>query len=233
MPIHDWTRVSAGTWHDFQLAWIAEIRNVLNDGLMPPGYYAQSEQIVGPLGPDVLVLQAEASTPETNGHSGPRGEAISGGLATAVAPPRPRLIAENNTSEYVRKRRTVVIRHTSGDRIIALIELVSPGNKDSRHAIQSFTEKAVEALFRGYHLLILDLFPPTPRDPDGLHALIWEAFGESDYQNPAELPLSLIAYSSGLPKRAYLEPTAVGQELIEMPLFLEPEIYVNVPLEVT
>jgi hypothetical protein len=31
----------------------------------------------------------------------------------------------------------------------------------------------------------------------------------------------------------YVEPTAVGRELLEMPLFLEPEIYVNVPLEAT
>lgn len=23
MPIHDWTRVSAGTFHDFHVAWIA------------------------------------------------------------------------------------------------------------------------------------------------------------------------------------------------------------------
>jgi hypothetical protein len=47
MPIHDWTRVSDGTFHDFHIAWIAEIRNVLNGGLLPPGYYyAQAEQIV-------------------------------------------------------------------------------------------------------------------------------------------------------------------------------------------
>jgi hypothetical protein len=46
MPIHDWTRVSDGTFHGFHVAWIAEIRNVLNGGLLPPNYYAQAEQIV-------------------------------------------------------------------------------------------------------------------------------------------------------------------------------------------
>ncbi|MGL4423965.1 MAG: hypothetical protein ACRCZF_25145 [Gemmataceae bacterium] len=51
MPIHDWTRVRAGTWHAFHLSWISEIQLALNNGLMPPGYYAQAEQIVGPLGP--------------------------------------------------------------------------------------------------------------------------------------------------------------------------------------
>jgi hypothetical protein len=43
----------------------------------------------------------------------------------------------------------------------------------------------------------------------------------------------LAAYSAGPCKRAYVEPTAVGRALIDMPLFLEPEIYVNVPLEAT
>ncbi|MGL6072793.1 MAG: DUF4058 family protein [Fimbriiglobus sp.] len=229
MPIHDWTLVSAGTWHDFHLAWTAELRNVLNDGLMPPGYYAQAEQIVGPLGPDVLALQ----TDDSNGHYVNGAESGSGGVAVAVAAPRPKLIAEGKMDAYALKRRTIVIRHNSGDRIVALIELVSPGNKDSRHAIRSFTEKAVEALFRGYHLLIVDLFPPTVRDPNGLHALIWGEFSDQVYDHPSELPLSLIAYSSGPQKKAYLEPTAVDCELIEMPLFLEPEMYVNIPLEAT
>jgi hypothetical protein len=230
MPIHDWTRVSAGTWHDLHVAWVTELRNVLNGGLMPAGYYAQAEQIVGPLGPDVLTLQAE-EPPWSNGSAGGVGQ---GGLAVAVAPPKPKLIAESAGADYVTKRRTIVIRHNSGDRIVALIELVSPGNKESGHAFRSFIEKAVEAMSRGYHLLIVDLFPPTKRDPRGLHAAIWEEFsGDSDFIPPADAPLTLVAYSCGSPKRAYLEPTAVGRELIEMPLFLEPDFYVNVPLEPT
>jgi hypothetical protein len=31
----------------------------------------------------------------------------------------------------------------------------------------------VEAIYRGYHLLIIDLFPPGPRDPHGIHEAIW------------------------------------------------------------
>jgi hypothetical protein len=233
MPIHDWTLVSAGTWHAFHLSWISEIQLVLNDGLMPSGYYAQAEQIAGPMGPDVLALQTEDKNPHTNGQHQNGTESGGGGVAVAVAPPRPKLIAEGTMDDYILKRRTIVIRHNSGDRIVALIELVSPGNKDSRHAIRSFSEKAVEALFRGYHLLIVDLFPPTVRDPNGLHPLIWGEFSDQLYSHPREQPLSLIAYSSGPQKKAYLEATAVGSELIEMPLFLEPEMYVNVPLEET
>jgi hypothetical protein len=228
MPIHDWTRVTAGTWHDFHLAWISEIRNALNGGRLPPDYYAQAEQIAGPMGPDVLTLQSP-ELPTENGSDAPTGV----GLALATAPPRAWLVDEFEMHEYALKRRTLVIRHASGDRIVALIELVSPGNKAARFAFRSFVEKAVEALYRGYHLMIVDLFPPGPRDPQGIHGAICAELCDRPFALPPDRPLTLAAYSAGPVKRAYVEPTAVGRELAEMPLFLEPEWYVNVPLEET
>jgi hypothetical protein len=228
MSIHDWTRVGAGTWHDFHLAWTAEIRNALNGGLLPPDYYAQAEQIAGPLGPDVLTLQESDDSP-----NGATPSSSGGGIALATAPPRARFFGEAEMNDYVLKRRTLVVRHSSGDRIIALLEIVSPGNKSARHAIRSFVEKAVEAIYRGYHLLVVDLFPPGPRDPNGLHPLIWGEISDAPFALPPDQPLTLAAYSAGPVKRAYVETTTVGQELIEMPLFLQPETYVNVPLEAT
>src|SRR5262249_57519087 len=76
MPIHDWTRVGAGTFHDFHATWIVEIKRVLNRGILPPGYYAMAEQIAGSLGLDVLTLQAtdpedEPSPHEANGGGAP------------------------------------------------------------------------------------------------------------------------------------------------------------------
>jgi len=231
MPIHDWTRVSAGTWHAFHLSWTSEIQLALNDGLLPPDYYAQAEQIIGPLGPDVLTLQT--AQPPANGHAGNGTATIPGTVAVATAPPRTRLTSVMDLADYTLKRRTIVVRHNSGDRIIALIELVSPGNKESRHALRTFVEKAAESLMRGYHLLIVDLFPPGPRDPDGIHGAICDEISNAGYTQPDDSPLTLVAYSADPPRTAYIEPTAVGRELIEMPLFLEPETYINVPLEAT
>jgi hypothetical protein len=229
MPIHDWTRVSAGTWHDFHLAWTAEIRNTLNEGLLPPQYYAQAEQIAGPLGPDVLTLR-ELDAPQ---NSVPSGDVTPGGVAVETAPPRTRITAEAEMNDYVLKRRTVVIRHSSGDQIVALLEIVSPGNKFARHAIQSFAEKAVEALYRGYHLLIVDLFPPGPRDLQGIHPVIWGQISDEPFELPPGEPLTLVAYNAGPRKIGYIEPTVVGRDLMDMPLFLTPEMHINVPLEST
>ena len=50
MPIHDWSRTDAGIFHDFHQAWTIEIRNALNDGSLPSGFFALAEQIVsGPI----------------------------------------------------------------------------------------------------------------------------------------------------------------------------------------
>jgi hypothetical protein len=116
---------------------------------------------------------------------------------------------------------------------VALVEVVSPGNKASRNALRKFVEKAAEAISRGYHLLVLDLFPPTPRDPRGIHGAIWSELTGGGFEPPADARLTLVAYDAGVPTTAYVEPVAVGDAMPDMPLFLEPGEYVPVPLEAT
>jgi hypothetical protein len=125
-----------------------------------------------------------------------------------------------------------VIRHATGDRIVALLEIVSPGNKEKKGALQDFVDKAVGALDEGYHLMVLDLFPPGTFDPTGMHGAIRKRLAGS-YEPPAGKPLTLAAYVAAGAVTCYVEPTAVGTELIPMPLFLDPGHYVNVPLEST
>jgi hypothetical protein len=38
MPIQDWTRVDAAIFHDFHIAWIAELQQALNTGILPENY---------------------------------------------------------------------------------------------------------------------------------------------------------------------------------------------------
>ncbi len=58
MAVHDWTRVSPGTFHDFHGRWITHLSESLNAGLLPAGYYALSEQPAEDAWPDVLALEA-------------------------------------------------------------------------------------------------------------------------------------------------------------------------------
>src|SRR5438105_15802936 len=82
MPVHDWTRVTAGIFHHFHHAWIEEIARALNRGLLPSDHYALAEQIAGGLGPDVLTLSLQ----RPNGTA--PAAAPAGGVALATAPPR-------------------------------------------------------------------------------------------------------------------------------------------------
>ena len=65
MPIHDWTRVDAGTFHHFHHRWTAALCDALNTGGLPPDYFALAEQVVsGPI-PDVLTLRLRNNGAET------------------------------------------------------------------------------------------------------------------------------------------------------------------------
>jgi hypothetical protein len=233
MPIHDWTRVDDGIFHHFHHEWISTIARALNAGLLPAEYYALNEQIAGGLGPDVLTLGHAPGWPRSAEEPSAAGYAVGVGVALATTPPKVRFTATAESEHYARRRRRIAIRHVSGDRVVAVIEIVSPGNKTTGHALRAFVEKAVELLDAGIHLLVADLHPPGSRDPQGIHGAIWSEIDGDDFQLPPDQPLTLVSYSAGEVKRAFIEPAAVGQALPDMPLFVEPSRYVLVPLETT
>jgi hypothetical protein len=164
-----------------------------------------------------------------------RGPEPTGGLVVAETPPRIQQAArvETEAAAYARRANRIAIRHGLG-RVVAMIEVVSPGNKDSKHAIASFVAKAVDFLHNGIHFLAIDLFPPGPRDPNGIAQAIWdELVGELLASRPADKPLTVAAFDAGEPLTAYVDFLDVGDPLPEAPLFLAPGWYVNVPLEET
>ena len=226
MPVHDWQRVSAGIFHDFHTTWIVELKNALNAGLLPPDCYAISEQYAGQAHPDVLTLRTDR----------PRFEPLGEGGLTAVADAPPKVSARmtlDETASYALRRRTLVIRYRENHQIVALVEILSAGNKDRRSSLQVFVDKVVSALQYGYHLLVIDLHPPGACDPNGIHGAVWDEVGHGFYELPAEKPLTLVAYEADTPPCAYVEPTGVGLTLPDMPLFLQPGWYIDVPLERT
>lgn len=223
MPMQDWKLVFDGIFHAFHHEWISELGRALNAGVLPDDLYAMPEQVAGGFGPDVIALQT--------------GGEPAGAVATAprALQPRPagKITAQTEAEFYRRKKSAIVVRHVSGDRVVAMIEIVSPGNKSSKNGIRSFVNKACELLEAGVHLLIVDPFPPGPRDPNGIHALIWGELTDDAFQLPADRPLTLVSYECDFVTRAYVQNTAVGTPLPDMELFVEPNGCVVVPLEAT
>ena len=221
MPIHDWTRVRSNQFHDFHQRWAIAISNALNAGRLPSGYFAMVEQKMG--GPEADVITLELVPPPG---------LAPGGVAVDVQPPTTRFVTRTASAGYARKANRVTVRHPDGD-VVAVIELVSPGNKDSRHAIADFARKAVALLQAGVNLLVVDLFPPSRRDPQGIHKIIWDRLYDEPFTLPPGKPLTLAAYEAGTETVAYVEPVAVGEPLPDMPVFIAPGRYVACPLEPT
>jgi hypothetical protein len=227
MPMHDWKRVPPTIYHHFHQQWTISICNALNAGLLPTGYSALVEQYSSGLYPDVLALQRRNPKP-----SSPRD------ATTTLEAPRTRMIVDPREGRFHERANRVVIRHHLGD-VVCAIEVVSPGSKAGKIAIQEFVSKAVDFLRRGINLLIIDPFPPGPQDPGTLHRLIWDEFDEGvPFELPADEPLLLASCRAAAPlveftPEVFIEPLRVGAELPDLPAWLDIDLYVNVPLEPT
>ena len=137
-------------------------------------------------------------------------------MAVAESPPQARFVTSAESDLYASKANRIAIHHRLGQ-VVAVIEIISPGNKCTQHALRSLVEKAAELLRQGISLLVVDLFPPSPRDPQGIHKAIWDEIRDEPFQLPADKPLTVAAYSAGEPTTAYVEPVAVGDPLPRFP----------------
>jgi hypothetical protein len=189
MPIHDWTRVGPGIYHDFHQGWTIDLKRALNHGLLPDGYYAVVEY---------------------RGTDSGRAEL-------------------DDRAAYARKANRF-LSHNPSDRAVAVLEVVSPGHKDSVEQFDNYLGTLAGFLSAGLHLLLIDVFPPSLRNPDGVDRAIWACLTGESPPPPAGKPLTAAAFSAD-PLSLYSEPFGVGDPLPDAPLFLGRDWYITVPLE--
>jgi hypothetical protein len=216
--------VDAGLFHDFHQSWSVKLCDALNMGVLSDEYFALIEQKTPKEEPDVLALKLARSEDEPARDDG--------ALAVAMVPPKTRITRRSEETHYAAKANRITVRHRHGD-VVAIVEFVSPGNKSSKAAFRLFVQKAVKYILAGVSVLIVDVFPPTKRDPFGVHKAIWDEFEEEDFSFPKGKTRTLVSYDAGPPQVAYIENVGVGDALPDMPIFLRPEFYVNAPLEST
>lgn len=204
MPLHDWSPMPAGLFHDFHQTWSIHIRSALN-GILPKGFSALVEQRTGTKEPDIIAVER---------------------LLIAERPVAS--ITYRTTKEiYTRRANRIVVKHHLGQ-TVAAIEIVSPGNKDSPALVRDFVNKTIDLLRAGIHVFLIDLFPPTSRDPLGLHKLIWDEISSEPFDFPPGKDRILASYETGAEKAAYVEPIGVGDPLPSMALFLVEGLHVKV-----
>ena len=219
--MHDWSRLTGGEFHDFHVGWLAELRKALNRGLLPPGHFAAVELHIKGYYPDVMTLRDDALAEYSGGHG-----------ATVLSRPQVGPTLRAVLPNYHRHNRVVAIRNKGGARLVAVIEVVSPGNKGSRNVIESLLRKSVELLSNGVHLVVLDPIAPGRLDPHGIHALIWEELTGEALPPPAK-PLCLVSYEATHQVCAYVQEVSPGDALPDTPLFLAENGCVLLPVEAT
>ena len=221
MPIHDWTRATDVFPH-FNAAWSGALCDALNGGLLPSGYSALIEiHTWDGMAPDEFAGQRRARQARS-------AKPLGGVLLTDT--PETRHVIQAGSIHPPRNKR-IAIRHRLRE-LVCSIAIVSPGNKSCKNALRTFVDKSVDLLNHGVHLLLIDLFPPSKRDPQGIHKAIWDEIEEAEFSLPPDKPLTLVSYMAG-DITAYVEPVGVGDVLPDMPAYIEHFGYVLVPLEAT
>jgi hypothetical protein len=236
MPLHDWSLVDAGIFHDFHLTWVSLLKTRLNAGLLPDPFYALAEPVIGEAIPDVLSLHARSNGDATYGSHSTM--LLSDATHPAVeSAPSAVLIQDMGPPEpYALLTRQIAIRdRLRDDSVIAVIEFVSQSNKRSQAQCEQFVAKATSLLRSGIHLLVVDLQPPTRIVPIGFYARICQSYGTIPKDLPEDRGRETASYevlSEGI-VRAHVVSLAAGDVLPEMPLFLLPHQFIRLPLEST
>ncbi len=210
-------------WRSFHGAWAAAMARLLNQGVLPSGYYAVPLlDRDGPIEIDVAALrEREVPVPEGGAAAPQTWAPPAPALAVAVELPAPDAVE-------------VQVFADDGDpRLAAAVELVSPRNKDRAQARQAFAVKCVGYLQQGSSVAVVDTV--TTRRAD-LNAAILALLGvDPGATTPAGL--SAVSYRAvGREEEAqqlqlWPAPLALGQPLPTLPLWIAADFSVPLDLE--
>ncbi len=212
-------------WRSFHGAWAAAMARLLNQGVLPPGYYAVPlVDRDGPIEIDVAALREPGLLPPASATAGPRSWAAPApGLTLAVDMPA------------VDGALVQVFADDGDPRLAAAIELLSPRNKDRPAARQAFAVKCFGYLQQGISVVVVDTV--TTRRAD-LNSAILSLLGvDVSAAVPPPSSLSAVSYRAvgggEEPQQLQLWPAALAlaQPLPTLPLWIAPDLSVPLDLE--
>lgn len=227
MPLRDHFRPPTSlraSWEELHGAWPTSISFRLNE-LLPPEYRSGVRVHLG------RVAELDVSTYENDDPSEPGGGGGSAALAWAPAAPAVLLDTETPDPPEYEVR---VYDERRLRRLVAVVEIVSPSNKDRADHREAFVAKCHALLHQGVCVTVID--PVTERGAN-LYAELAERMGA----DPPTLGASPL-YAVGLRRRlegerwkveAWEHELAVGGVLPTLPLWYSESRYVPLELERT
>jgi hypothetical protein len=214
-------------WESFHSSWATRIADALTEHWLPPNYIAEEHAHLGPsLEIDVATLEREA--PAT-------GEEGGGGVATVGpkvwSPPAADGVLPSVVPDTFEVR---VLCMDTGPKLVAAIELISPGNKDRPTERRAFATKVASYLYQGISVVLVDVV--TNRRAN-LHNEVLRVMEAPDpLRLPPEQSLYAVAYrplhrGSANEIDIWRSPLTLGQALPTLPLGLRADLVIPVELE--
>jgi Protein of unknown function (DUF4058) len=212
-------------WESFHVNWAGAIADALNESLLPEGYFAEEHAQIGAR---VEIDVATFRGPETSPH--PAGATAT--LPRRVwVPPAPTIVVP---AAFPDSFQVLIFENEGGGRLVAAIELVSPGNKDRTAERQAFAIKCASYLCRGIGLIVIDIV--TSRRAN-LHDEIMRLLGH-ETPLPPDAALYAVAYrpivrDSQEQIEIWPSHLEIGRSLPVLPLALNAELALPIDLETT
>jgi hypothetical protein len=207
MPVHDWSRGDDSLYHNFHLGWPIEVAGRLN-GMVEPAYFAMTETW------ELRPTPGFCHLPEPDKDVG-RSRQPPG---TDEPPPACHHVLTDTRVQYA--FRAVTVRRADHHQPVAAVMWVTRQDKETPYRLRAVVRHAVAALTHGVGLVLIDLFPPTPLAPAGVHGAVWEDLAGRPDDSPADRPFAVVSYDAER-VAAHVHPLAVGDPLPAVPLFLD------------
>ena len=208
----------------FHSAWATVIVQKLNGSLLPDGFSAEPHVRLGvQVEADVGTWQEDRTTSAGNGQ---------GAGTTVWAPSRPTLTLAVDFADL--DLFEVQVRNPNGS-LVAIIELVSPANKDRPSHRKVFAGKCASYLREGVAVVVIDIV--TDRKANLHHELMsfldLEADSPMDRSNLYAVAYRTIVLNGQWRLEAWPEILSLGEPLPTLPLWLEEDLAVPLELELS
>lgn len=210
-------------WRSFHGAWAAAMARLLNQGVLPPGYYAVPlVDRDGPIEIDVAALREQGASRSADDSAGPE-TWVAPAPAVAVAVDLPAVDGVE-----------VQVFSDDGDpRLAAAVELLSPRNKDRPAARHAFAVKCVGYLQQAIGVVVVDTVTTRRADLNGTILSLLGVDVAADALTPSSL--SAVSYRAAEHEgesqqlQVWPAPLALGQPLPTLPLWIASDF--SVPLD--
>ncbi|HYV34206.1 MAG TPA: DUF4058 family protein [Gemmataceae bacterium] len=216
-------------WESFHSSWATKLADALTERWLPPEYIAEEHVHRGAsVEIDVATFERETAAATAEG-----GVALATIGSKVWAPPNADDLIPAIFPDTFEVR---VLSMEAGPKLVAAIELISPGNKDRPAERRGFATKCASYLYQGISVIIVDIV--TSRRAN-LHNEILRVMESADSHSlPVDQGLYAVAYR---PLRrgnsdeidVWRSSLALGQTLPTLPLGLNAGLVVPVDFEET